>query len=79
MRNETDVIKLISQKMAGLTETSKGCCGTGVIEYGDTCRGLSTCEDARKYVFWDAVHPTQKMYQIIARQALESVDANILL
>ena len=64
--------------MAGFEETSKGCCGSGTIEYGDTCRGLSTCADPTKYVFWDAVHPTQKMYGIIANDALESVSAYVL-
>ncbi|KAM7264246.1 hypothetical protein ACFE04_001929 [Oxalis oulophora] len=57
----------------GLTETTKGCCGTGTIEYGTTCKGLTTCEDASKYAFWDAVHPTQKMYQIVADEAIASL------
>lgn len=57
---------------AGFSETSKGCCGSGTTEYGDTCKGMDTCGDESKYVFWDAVHPTQKMYQIIANRALES-------
>lgn len=56
----------------GFSETSKGCCGSGTTEYGDTCKGMDTCGDESKYVFWDAVHPTQKMYQIIANRALES-------
>ncbi|KAL5772312.1 hypothetical protein ACOSP7_011915 [Xanthoceras sorbifolium] len=61
----------------GLTETTKGCCATGIIEYGDTCKDMSTCDDASKYVFWDAVHPTQKMYQIIAQQGLQSLDERL--
>ncbi|ESR62687.1 hypothetical protein CICLE_v10015728mg [Citrus x clementina] len=65
-------------KKYGFTETAKGCCGTGTVEFGDTCRGLTTCADAGKYAFWDAVHPTQKMYEIIARQGLESLDVNAL-
>ncbi|XP_024024764.1 GDSL esterase/lipase At5g45950 [Morus notabilis] len=63
----------------GLTETSKGCCGTGTIEYGDSCRGMATCNDPTKYVFWDAVHPTEKMYKIIAEEAVESVNSNLLI
>ncbi|CAL1388447.1 unnamed protein product [Linum trigynum] len=62
----------------GLAETAKGCCGTGTIEYGDTCKGLSTCEDASKYAFWDAVHPTQKMYQIIADEAIKSLSEALI-
>lgn len=59
--------------VAGFEEGSKGCCGTGIYEYGDTCRGMSTCSEPDKYVFWDAVHPTQKMYKIIADDVIESV------
>ncbi|OVA11087.1 Lipase [Macleaya cordata] len=62
----------------GFTETSKGCCGSGTIEFGDTCKGMSTCKDPSKYVFWDAVHPTEKMYRIIADEALRSVSSKIL-
>ncbi|KAK9267834.1 hypothetical protein L1049_010270 [Liquidambar formosana] len=61
----------------GIVETSKGCCGTGTIEYGDTCRGLRTCNDPTKYVFWDAVHPTEKMYKILAEEALKSLIGNV--
>ncbi|KAM7525056.1 hypothetical protein LguiA_014958 [Lonicera macranthoides] len=57
----------------GFTETIKGCCGSGTIEYGDTCKGMSTCADPTKYVYWDAVHPTETMYKIIADEALNSL------
>ncbi|TXG47507.1 hypothetical protein EZV62_026801 [Acer yangbiense] len=63
----------------GLRECTKGCCATGIIEYGDTCKDMSTCDDPSKYVFWDAVHPTQKMYQIIAQKGLQSLDENFFL
>ncbi|KAL5576643.1 hypothetical protein UlMin_018342 [Ulmus minor] len=62
----------------GLEETSKGCCGSGTIEYGDSCKGMNTCSDPTKYVFWDAVHPTEKMYKILADEALESVKVQLL-
>ncbi|KAL6129993.1 hypothetical protein ACLB2K_068375 [Fragaria x ananassa] len=61
-------------ELYGLSETSKGCCGTGTIEFGESCRGLKTCIDPSKYVFWDAVHPTEKMYKIIAEKALQSLE-----
>lgn len=63
---------------AGIEETSKGCCGTGTIEYGDTCKGLNTCKEASKYVFWDAVHPTEKIYKIVAEEAILSLTGNLL-
>ncbi|KAJ6402145.1 hypothetical protein OIU84_014266 [Salix udensis] len=63
---------------AGLVETSKGCCGSGTIEYGDTCKGLTTCADPSKYAFWDAVHPTEKMYRILAGEAIESLSETLI-
>ncbi|WCJ27131.1 GDSL esterase/lipase At5g45950 [Euphorbia peplus] len=69
---------VLSPKLYGLEEVSKGCCGSGTIEYGDSCRGMSTCKDPSKYVFWDAVHPTQKMYQIIADAAIQSFNEALL-
>ncbi|KAK4759165.1 hypothetical protein SAY87_022296 [Trapa incisa] len=65
-------------KKYGLIETSKGCCGTGTVEYGESCRGLSTCKDPTKYVFWDAVHPTEKMYKILANEAIASLATDLL-
>ncbi|KAB5560656.1 hypothetical protein DKX38_005613 [Salix brachista] len=62
----------------GLVETSKGCCGSGTIEYGDTCKGLTTCADPSKYAFWDAVHPTEKMYRILAGEAIESLNETLI-
>ena len=64
--------------MTGFVEASKGCCGTGEVEYGDSCRGMNTCSDPNKYVFWDAVHPTQKMYKIIADDAIESIASELV-
>ncbi|KAH7837440.1 hypothetical protein Vadar_013924 [Vaccinium darrowii] len=62
-----------SPKKYGFEVSSKGCCGTGKYEYSETCRGMSTCPDPSKYVFWDAAHPTQRMYEILAGKALKSI------
>ena len=62
----------------GLTETTKGCCGTGMVEYGDSCKGLSTCANPSQYVFWDAVHPTETMYKILAKEAIASITRQVL-
>ncbi|WVZ88266.1 hypothetical protein U9M48_034806 [Paspalum notatum var. saurae] len=52
----------------GFEDSVRGCCGTGWVETGVLC-GLDsalTCQDADKYVFFDAVHLSQKAYKIIA-------------
>uniref|UniRef100_A0A0D9XB66 GDSL esterase/lipase n=1 Tax=Leersia perrieri TaxID=77586 RepID=A0A0D9XB66_9ORYZ len=52
----------------GFENAVQGCCGTGLFEAGYFC-SLSTsllCPNANKYVFFDAIHPTEKMYKIIA-------------
>ncbi|PVH65485.1 hypothetical protein PAHAL_1G006300 [Panicum hallii] len=54
----------------GLTETSRGRCGTGTIEVGQTCRARKTCTDPSKYLYRDAVHQTERMNQIITDDAI---------
>ncbi|CAA0407879.1 unnamed protein product [Arabidopsis thaliana] len=62
----------------GFVEASLGCCGTGTYEYGETCKDMQVCKDPTKYVFWDAVHPTQRMYQIIVKKAIASISEEFL-
>ncbi|KAF5726481.1 GDSL esterase/lipase [Tripterygium wilfordii] len=52
----------------GFQVTGAGCCATGMFEMGYACSRTSmfTCTDANKYVFWDAFHPTEKTYHLIA-------------
>ncbi|KAM3251427.1 GDSL esterase/lipase [Capsicum annuum] len=61
----------------GFTETSKGCCGTGTVEYGESCKGLKTCSDRTKFVYWDAVHPSEKMHKIMANEALKAINVDL--
>ncbi|KAK1262646.1 GDSL esterase/lipase [Acorus gramineus] len=51
----------------GFEVSTKGCCGTGLIEVTMLCNSIttSTCDDVSKYVFWDSYHPTQKGYEAI--------------
>ncbi|RZC78087.1 hypothetical protein C5167_002314 [Papaver somniferum] len=54
--------------------TGQGCCGTGMIEMGFLCSGLlPACSDASKYMFWDAVHPTEATYRTLASILQQSV------
>ncbi|CAI9270011.1 unnamed protein product [Lactuca saligna] len=60
-----DMIQFGKSKL-GFEEVSTGCCGTGYIEASILCNMNSAiCDDASKYVFWDAVHPTEKAYYYV--------------
>lgn len=61
------------RKFIGFKETSKGCVGSGTMEAGEAAKGMKTCKDPAKYVFWDAVHPTERMYKIIADEAMRDI------
>ncbi|KAK0589950.1 hypothetical protein LWI29_020507 [Acer saccharum] len=52
----------------GFEVADVGCCGTGTFEAGNLCNldASLTCTDATKFVFWDAIHPTEKTYKIIS-------------
>ncbi|KAK7276414.1 hypothetical protein RIF29_17553 [Crotalaria pallida] len=51
----------------GFEQTIQGCCGTGLVEMGPVCNVFDpTCFDPSKYLFWDAVHPTQAAYSVLA-------------
>ncbi|XP_008799468.2 LOW QUALITY PROTEIN: GDSL esterase/lipase At2g04570-like [Phoenix dactylifera] len=58
----------------GFEDAVSGCCATGMFEMGYTCnrRSLFTCQDANKYVFWDAFHPTERMNLVIAAQLMKT-------
>ena len=44
----------------GFEVVDKGCCGVGRNNGQITCLPLQqACEDRRKYLFWDAFHPTE--------------------
>ncbi|KAK9706751.1 hypothetical protein RND81_07G149600 [Saponaria officinalis] len=50
----------------GFEEVDKFCCGTGLLEGTFLCNALTNvCKDRSKYVFWDAIHPTERSYALI--------------
>ncbi|XP_051131217.1 GDSL esterase/lipase At2g31550-like [Andrographis paniculata] len=60
----TDMIS--NPKQYGFEETSRGCCGTGLVEAGPLCSPLSpVCQNSSEYLFWDSVHPTESTYRIL--------------
>ncbi|CAL9060820.1 unnamed protein product [Musa acuminata subsp. burmannicoides] len=64
----------------GIENVEEGCCATGKFEMGFLCDQWSpyTCEDANKYIFWDAFHPTEKINRMMAKQALRTSLAEFL-
>eukprot|EP00253_Pinus_taeda_P015990 PITA_15990 len=59
-------------KKFGFEISGRACCGTGMIGAGLCNKNAPfVCSDASKYVFWDAIHPTQKVYEIVAKLAID--------
>ncbi|KAG9442746.1 hypothetical protein H6P81_018600 [Aristolochia fimbriata] len=70
------VYDLIANPVAyGFEEVSKGCCGTGKLEFSILCNRFSpeTCEDDSKYVFWDSYHPTEKASAILVKKLFQKL------
>ncbi|XP_023743865.1 GDSL esterase/lipase At5g45950 [Lactuca sativa] len=60
----------------GFSEVKKGCCGSGLTEFGTSLKGLGTCMDHSTYIYWDAVHFTEKMYYVIADEVVKSMSSS---
>ncbi|XP_048529646.1 GDSL esterase/lipase At2g04570-like [Triticum urartu] len=61
----------------GFENSAQGCCGsgTGYVETGGALWSLESalaCDDAGKYVFFDAVHPSERAYRMIAGAILNA-------
>ncbi|RCV11025.1 hypothetical protein SETIT_2G155000v2 [Setaria italica] len=58
----------------GFENSVRGCCGTGYVETGVLCNldNALTCENADKYMFFDALHPSERAYKIIANAIVHS-------
>ncbi|KAK3155772.1 hypothetical protein QOZ80_2AG0098470 [Eleusine coracana subsp. coracana] len=52
----------------GFTQSTRGCCGTGLLEVSVLCNGITSavCSDVGDYLFWDSYHPTEKAYKVLA-------------
>nr|XP_018681786.1 PREDICTED: GDSL esterase/lipase At2g40250-like [Musa acuminata subsp. malaccensis] len=58
----------------GFHETKRGCCGTGLFEVGPLCNRLNpACPDASRFVFYDAIHPSQRFYELITDYVVEDI------
>ncbi|XP_057823933.1 GDSL esterase/lipase At2g42990 isoform X2 [Cryptomeria japonica] len=71
---------ITNPSLYGLEITDRGCCGTGLIETGPTCNSKTpiTCTNTSTTIFWDAVHPTQATYKIVADLVLRQHISKLL-
>ncbi|XP_073157398.1 GDSL esterase/lipase At5g45960 [Henckelia pumila] len=59
-----DIVK--NPRQFGFEKVNVGCCGSGLLEASFACNSESVlCLDDSKYVFWDAIHPTEAAYYYI--------------
>ncbi|KAJ7957895.1 GDSL esterase/lipase [Quillaja saponaria] len=71
----TPLLHLVNNpEKSGFTNVLKGCCGTGTFELGVHCNQFTphTCANASPYIFWDSGHPTQKAYELVVSNILQT-------
>ncbi|KAL0369162.1 UNVERIFIED_CONTAM: GDSL esterase/lipase [Sesamum calycinum] len=69
----TALKRLVDRFNKGFEVVDKGCCGVGRNNGQITCLPLQTpCDDRRKYLFWDAFHPTEVANILLAKKAYSS-------
>ncbi|KAL5728072.1 hypothetical protein ACHQM5_001195 [Ranunculus cassubicifolius] len=59
----------------GFEEWRRGCCGTGLLEASYLCNINSfVCSDTSKFIFWDSIHPTEKVYYLLFLAFRNAID-----
>ncbi|KAL3518002.1 hypothetical protein ACH5RR_020591 [Cinchona calisaya] len=67
-----DMIK--NPQKYGFGETTRGCCGTGILEAGPLCNeGTPVCANPSQYIFWDSIHPGELTYRYFSEQLVKEV------
>ncbi|KAL8506818.1 hypothetical protein ACS0TY_017636 [Phlomoides rotata] len=58
----------------GFEVSERGCCATGMFEMGYACdeRNPMTCNDANRYIFWDAFHPSEHTNKLVAQHVVNT-------
>lgn len=68
-----DIVK--NPRQFGFEKVNVGCCGSGLLEVSFACNLESVvCSDDSKYVFWDAIHPTEAAYYSIFLSIRHMID-----
>ncbi|KAG2655395.1 hypothetical protein PVAP13_1KG008400 [Panicum virgatum] len=70
LKNEPDTRAAFIDIYTIITKATTEPNDLGTIEVGQTCRGWKTCADPSEYLYWDAVHQTDRMNQIITDDAI---------
>lgn len=59
---------LHNPRSVGFKEAQTACCGNGSYNAESPCnRDAKLCPNRREYVFWDAIHPTERAAKLAAR------------
>ncbi|XP_038893714.1 GDSL esterase/lipase At5g45960 [Benincasa hispida] len=69
----TEIIRNVGK--SGFEKVDVGCCGSGYLEMSLLCNYKSpVCPDADKYLFFDAIHPTEKLYYNLFQAGIPAFD-----
>ncbi|KAK1375396.1 GDSL-motif lipase/hydrolase family protein [Heracleum sosnowskyi] len=64
-----------SSSKFGFEVSDRGCCGTGMMEAAFICnRGSVICSNTSNYVFWDSIHPTERVYYLAVKAFRRTLD-----
>ncbi|KAL1829664.1 hypothetical protein ACET3Z_008076 [Daucus carota] len=64
-----------SSSKFGFKVIDHGCCGTGMLEAAFICnRASALCPNASNYVFWDSIHPTERVYYLAVKAFRRTID-----
>ncbi|KAI3864962.1 hypothetical protein MKX03_023233 [Papaver bracteatum] len=74
------VIQMIeTPSLYGFEVVKNGCCGTGTVEVNQLCMlAVSICKDPTKYIYWDAIHFTEKANGLYADNLMKTGLAELL-
>ncbi|XP_052182911.1 GDSL esterase/lipase At5g45960-like [Diospyros lotus] len=71
----TPLHDIIQRREFGFDVVSRGCCGSGLLEASFLCNeGSDVCADASKFVFWDSIHPTDRVYYFLFKSLIPVVE-----
>ncbi|KAK1368750.1 GDSL esterase/lipase [Heracleum sosnowskyi] len=68
-------IPRLSEVAQGFNVVDTGCCGTGLLELSCLCNPRSSlCPNVSEYMFFDSVHPTERIYYLLFKALSPTID-----